>query len=227
MNDIPNEDARWLALLIDTEGSIIIRREKARKDRHSDRFCAWVSVGNSSKRLIEIAQSMVGLGAVLRRPPNKSQGGRVPMYYWQLTSQQAASFLMEIYPYLIIKHRQAKIAIYAQSLNKNRGSRKGEYGKGTRPLTKDQIDLRMSLWRRCKSLNNHGNPDLSDIPEPDEIRDTCPIRLPGNYELYKIMQDELGTNNMLSGGEIYRSFEISHRQSYRWAKRWKREKGLL
>jgi len=227
MNNISNEDARWLALLIDTEGSIIVRREKMRKKKNSDRFCAWVSVGNSSKKLIEISQSIIGLGAVLRRPPNKKQGGRVPMYYWQLTSRQAASFLKIIYPYLIIKQRQARIAIYAQSLNKNRGSRKGEYGKGTRPLTSGQIKLRVSLWERCKSLNNHGDPNLSDIPEPDEIRDTQPIRLPGNYELYKIMQDKLGKDDILSGGEVYRSFEISHRQSYRWVKRWKRENKLL
>lgn len=152
---ISDEDARWLALCIDTEGCIVVKRCK--HEGRSDTFAPQVSFGSTSRTLMERFVSIVGYGNLVERA-----GKNQPMVYWQVANNIARDFLHRVYPYLIIKQRQARIGIYVDDLTYFRGGKRDERKRRTEP---EHAQL-VSLWERNKSLNHFGDPDISDVPEP-------------------------------------------------------------
>ncbi len=152
---ISDDDARWLALLIDAEGSIVVKRCK--HDGRGDTFAPQVSIGNTSEALMREVVRIVGHGSLLERP-----GKNCRMLYWQLANGVARDFLYRIYPFLIVKQRQARIGIHVDSLTYYRGGRTAEQKQ------RSGAELRVleSLWARGKECNHFGEPNLDDVPEP-------------------------------------------------------------
>jgi hypothetical protein len=146
------EDARWLALLVDAEGNICVKRV-APKDDKSPLYGAQISIGSTSRALLERAQMIIGAGNILERG-----GTNAPMYYWQVSNKIAQDLLYALYPHLIVKQRQARIAIHLESSLYHRGN-------ATRRTPVENAALE-SLWERNKKCNQFGQPDLSDVPEP-------------------------------------------------------------
>lgn len=149
------EDARWLALLLDAEGCIVVKRN--RHDGRGDTFAPQISIGNTSEALMREVVRIVGHGSLLERP-----GKNCRMLYWQLANELARDLLTRIYPFLIVKQRQARIAIHVDSLTYARGGQKPERKRRGEAETR----LLESLWSRNKECNHFGTPDLSDVPEP-------------------------------------------------------------
>lgn len=152
-DDIPDADARWLAGIIDAEGSIIVRRESP-KGADYGAHAAQVSVGSTSRALLEEVARIVGRGSILERG-----GQNAPMHYWQASNKVALGILRRIYPFLIIKQRQARCAIALEG-----GKR---YQGGHERITAAEVERRERLWQAVKSLNHFGTPDMSGIPEPE------------------------------------------------------------
>lgn len=153
---ISDEDARWLALCIDTEGCIVVKRVK-QNDGGADAFGPQVTFGGTHRGLIERFQAITGHGNIAVRA-----GKNAPMNYWQISNNFARDFLARIYPFLIVKQRQARIGIYVDDLVYYRG--------GKLPSRKQRTELEnnvlLSLWTRNKQCNQFVDPDLSDVPEP-------------------------------------------------------------
>lgn len=149
---ISDEDARWLALLFDTEGNIVIKRAQ-RDDRLQ--YGAQMAFANCSRRLLERAQEIVGAGSLHER-----EGKNAPVFYWQMTGQQARDLLHRIYPWLIVKQRQARVAIYMQDVVAEPKRRPGGY------RTTEHGAFLERCWQTVKALNQFGDPDLSWVPEP-------------------------------------------------------------
>jgi hypothetical protein len=155
-SDISNNDARWLALFIDTEGNICVKRVRREEDGRTQ-YGVQVTFANTSLSLLEEGQRIVGVGSIHERT-----GKNAPMFYWQITGQQARDFLYRIYPFLIIKQRQAALGIHVcDVLNRNGKKRPGGF------RDPDHTAFLETAWARMKSLNHFGNPDLSDVPLPD------------------------------------------------------------
>lgn len=152
---ISDADARWLALLVDAEGCIVVKRVK--HAGRGDTFAPQVSIGNTSEALMQEVSRIVGHGSLLERP-----GKNCRMLYWQLSSGVATDFLKRIYPFLIVKQRQARIGIYVDSLTYYRGGQKKE----RKERNASELSVLDSLWARNKQCNRFGQPDLSDVPEP-------------------------------------------------------------
>ena len=151
---ISDQDARWIALFLDTEGNIAVKRVERCGQRW---YGAQIAFANSHRGLLEAAQNIIGGGTILERT-----GTNAPMYYLQFSNRQAAALLRRIYPYLIVKRRQARIAIHIQSLLRYRGGRDAS----RKCRTEQETEELESLWMRIKSCNQFGHPDLSDVPEP-------------------------------------------------------------
>lgn len=152
---LSREDARWMALLVDTEGNIVVKHVTRPDGR--EWFGAQVAVANTSRALIERAADLAGVGAVLTR-----EGLNAPVHYWQTSNRQAAAILRALYPYLIVKRRQAAIAIFTQEQLRHRG------GRGPDRLRSDaETELLRRLWQDCKACNRFGTPDLDYLPVPD------------------------------------------------------------
>lgn len=143
-----NEDCRWLALFLDTEGNIIVRR--SRNKGKCDDYSAQIAIGNTNRAIVDEAHRIVGCGNVNVRP-----GKNAPMYYLTFSSKIAAAILRRVYPYLIVKKRQAHLAMFAQSLLKNRGGQ-------NRPS--DVTATLERCWAESKLCNHFGTPDLSWLP---------------------------------------------------------------
>lgn len=151
---ISDEDARWLALLIDAEGNILVRKAIA-ADGHTQ-YAAQVAIGNTSEALMKRVCEIIGDVQYRQR-----QGKNAPMYYVQMTAQKARDLLHRLYHFFIIKQRQARVAIYVQDILKSPKKRPGGYR---------HPDLEATLqdaWAATKSLNHFGDPDISWASEPE------------------------------------------------------------
>ncbi len=158
---ISDQDARWLALFLDTEGNICAKRAKA--SGGNDHFGTQICFANTSRELLETAKQIIGRGAVLQRG-----GKNAPMYYYQLSNIQAADLLYRLYPHLIVKQRQAALGIYLQSIiAEGNQERRTKAGRARGRLRDDDYTTELiRIWATMKSLNHFGNPDLSWLPIP-------------------------------------------------------------
>lgn len=153
---ISDQDARWLAMFVDTEGNICIKRSE-RQESGRMQYGAQVAFANTSRALLEAAQQIVGSGSFHER-----MGKNSPVFYYQIAGQQARDFLHRIYPFLIVKQRQAALAIHVQDVLNTKGKKRpGGY------RAPEHTDFLETAWTRMKMLNHFGNPDLSDVPVPE------------------------------------------------------------
>lgn len=166
MNNMSAEDARWMALFLDTEGTVHIAKQKKLAGRKSDRYYPVVSIANACMELLEEAWCIVGVGSIY----DLGAMVNVPVYRWQISGRKAADFLRQVYPFLIVKKRQARIAIYLNYISRlsMKRCRHGP-GRGRLPLTQEDIEIRQKLWEQCSKCNKHGNPDLDWVPEPRKL----------------------------------------------------------
>ncbi len=151
-DDIAESDLRWIAGLLDCEGSIVIRRESPSENSYGA-HAAQVSIGSTSRALLDRIAAIIGEGNVLER-----EGTNAPMFYWQTSGKMAYGLLRALYPHLIVKQRQARCAIHLETRKFHRGN--------AERLSVKEIADRDAIWEAVKSLNHFGDPDLSSVPEP-------------------------------------------------------------
>lgn len=161
------DDARWLALLLETEGNIAIRRYTHK--RKTPQHALQISIANSDISILEEARRIAGRGSILT-----ANGRNRPVYYLQWTTKVAADLLWEMYPFLFGKKRQAAIGLMleARRSNKNKGVRNDIFDQEGRHfyLKPEEIELREKMWLAVKALNRHEPVDLSWLVEPKEGR---------------------------------------------------------
>lgn len=83
-----------------------------------------------------------------------------PLYNWTVPAKKAAKFLLDVLPYLRIKHEQARLALEFQAHMSSSGKyRIGMYSKelkGQEIVPPEVISLRDSFHLRMKELNKRG-----------------------------------------------------------------------
>jgi DNA modification methylase len=160
--EISDQDARWLALFLDTEGNICAK--KAIASNGTDHFGAQICFASTSKALLATAQGIIGAGTALER-----RGKNAPMFYLQLSNIQAADLLHRLHPFLIVKQRQAALAIHLQEIiATSRTERLTVEGKKRgRMRSQTYTDELLKIWATMKALNHFANPDLSWVPAPE------------------------------------------------------------
>jgi len=108
-------DRIWLAAIVDGEGSIFMHRQpagtptgRAGSTRTQDSFCAGIDVSNCSESLVRRVQGLFGNDSFRRIPEG---GNRREHYTTRVTGNKAKKILTEIYPYLVAKQHEARLAI--------------------------------------------------------------------------------------------------------------------
>mgnify|MGYP007071578749 CR=1 FL=1 len=105
-------DRIWLAAMIDAEGCIYIHKRKAGQDsgegylRQNDTYGAGVEVANTSEAIVNRCMEIAGVGSISRQDKDRRQ----PLYRWHVRTNECRDVLREIYPYLIAKQHQARLA---------------------------------------------------------------------------------------------------------------------
>lgn len=160
-----HSNARWLALLVETEGNIAIRRWTYK--RNTPQHGIQIAIANSDLSILEEARRLVGFGSILT-----AKGTNRPVFFLQWTTKEASKVLWEIYPFLFGKKRQAAIAIQLESRRSNsyKGKREDIFRKEGNHfyLTQAEIEVRDKMWKAIKSLNQHTHCDLSWLVEPQD-----------------------------------------------------------
>jgi DNA modification methylase len=148
---IKNElDRVWLAAMIDAEGCVYIHRRPKGQDngagyaRKADSFGSGLEVANTSLAVVERCQQITGRGSISRQDKDRRQ----PLYRWCLRTNECRDVLREVYPYLIAKQHEARIACGAPS-------------SGERAT---------AAWEALKILHGGGLTDV-DFPAPASLHE--------------------------------------------------------
>jgi hypothetical protein len=104
-------DAAYLAGIIDGEGHISIYGGYGGADPH--RYRAHLGVANTSMSLLEWCKSATGVGGIAVQ--RKVSETRKAVWQWMVVSEGAASVLVQVLPYLVIKADRAKLVVEFQS----------------------------------------------------------------------------------------------------------------
>lgn len=117
-------DLAYAAGILDGEGCISIAyvRCSSKPDRY---HVLNIHVSNTSPELLIWLRERFQ-GSVCRMSDNrKGKLGRRPIFQWQITAKQAHEFLVAVRPYLLVKAKQADVAIAFRKLKPtNRSERR-------------------------------------------------------------------------------------------------------
>lgn len=158
-NDV---DRVWLAAVIDGEGCIAIHKRPAgtpayssfRKNdgtisqymRTKDSFQPKLEISNTSLALIERVIEITGEGNANVKQEAGTFGRKQTIYRWTVTADKARSVLREVYPHLIAKPHEARLAYGCPS--------SGEQGSAAHEALK---------------LLHGGHPTGIDFPAPESL----------------------------------------------------------
>lgn len=109
MKSLDSHDLAYLAGLMDGEGSIGIRKVIDPRMLNF-RYHIFIAVVNCDKPVLEEFKNKTEIGCIYTRKSIKGFTNR-PVHQWQISSNQAASLLEVLLPYLRIKRQQAILCI--------------------------------------------------------------------------------------------------------------------
>jgi DNA modification methylase len=111
---IANElDRIWLAAMIDAEGCIYIHCRKVGQsngqgyERKNNTYGSGLEISNTSREVVERAVAIVGRGSI----SESTRGRNQLLYRWNLRTNECRDVLREVYPHLVAKQHQARLAI--------------------------------------------------------------------------------------------------------------------
>lgn len=103
----------WLAGLIDGEGTIsIVSGARRVKGVRRPQYRVVCKVYNSNRSLMDALVERTSAGRI-NGPYSYGDGARRPMYQWFMNTQEMTVWLPELLPWLVIKKRQAELALAA------------------------------------------------------------------------------------------------------------------
>ncbi len=101
------EDRVWLAAIVDGEGSICIERQRpVEGGRARDCYVSTLRVHNTSEAIVRRCAELTGLGTVRVQDER-----RQTVLVWCVYGENARAALAELYPYLVAKQQQARLAL--------------------------------------------------------------------------------------------------------------------
>lgn len=110
-----------------------------------------VSVANTDGRMLDRLKELWGGNYYFNQDTRKGK----PYWQWQLKGVRAGSFLGQVFPYLIVKHEQAALAIEFATLIPPAGNKTAEPGR----LRKEEI------VDELKKLKRRSHPPFSLLPK--------------------------------------------------------------
>jgi DNA modification methylase len=107
-------DRIWLACAIEAEGCIFIHKRKAGQsngqgyERQNDSYGSGLEVANTSEAFVRRCLEIVGAGSVCHQD---GFGRKQRLFRWNMRSNECRDVLREVYPYLVTKQQQVRLAI--------------------------------------------------------------------------------------------------------------------
>ena len=125
LGTIRNEtDRAWLAGLVDGEGCITILEAKSGHNSGSS-YPPILQVRMCDRECIDHAMRITGTGGESPAQYPASMEGQRPSYQWRIHGRKAADTIAEIYPFLLIKRKQAIVAWNHQAVRDSYETKRG------------------------------------------------------------------------------------------------------
>lgn len=143
-------DAAYLAGIIDGEGHISIRAMKLGRNR-GHYFAVLVVVTNTDPRLLAWLKERFG-GTIYRHA--EARALRRPSWRWRVTRQRAEEVIRLAYPFFVVKREQADLALAFRALRKTSTDRTAA---GTfAPFSAEEQDRRGAIVDLMRETNRRG-----------------------------------------------------------------------
>lgn len=152
-------DLKYVAGLVDGEGSIFIHKQIDRRLRHY-LYYLRLAVSNTYRPILYLLKDQFG-GSIKEIIFPKDKNYKTA-YIWALASRSAFEFIKLIQPYLIIKKEQAKLATKFQKIKTK------NYHKGKRLAFGDDI-----LYLKMRGLNKRGSIPMGNTSIIELDHDSC------------------------------------------------------
>lgn len=117
-------DRAWLAALVDGEGTMTVLSTTS-PHGSGNSYPPVLQVRMCDPQAIEHAAKITGYGNASPRQDPPSQGGQRGSYQWRLNGRKAADIAAEIYPYLLIKRKQAVVIWNHQKVRESYETKRG------------------------------------------------------------------------------------------------------
>jgi len=155
--DVDKEICIYTAGLFDGEGSVVIAKKKPRKPTQKETYELWAGVGVCNKEIMDRIGDEFGASPFLKnRTKPKGKEYWSDYHYIQLHGNNAVRFLLQIYPHLRIKIKQADLAFEFQKRVNARQSRFGGHLGGGNPLREGELEIRHQMYIEMLELNKRG-----------------------------------------------------------------------
>jgi len=112
------KDRIWLASMIDGEGCLFIHKRKIGQDngsgykRKSDTYGAGLEVANTHKSIVDKCQRITGVGSICCvERETKHKARNLPLYRWNVRSNECRWIIREVYPHLVGKQHEARLLL--------------------------------------------------------------------------------------------------------------------
>ena len=155
--DVDRDTCIYTAGLFDGEGSVSIAKKKPRKETQRETYELTIGVGVCNESVMSKLGRTFGASHYLKnrtKPAGKEYWS--DYYYIELHGNNAVRFLKQIYPYLVIKSKQAELAFKFQDRVNAKDCRTGgRLGNGN-PLKEGELEIRHKLYLEMLELNKRG-----------------------------------------------------------------------
>jgi hypothetical protein len=152
----------YIAGLIDGKGSIGITSFQKKNGRYQ--FQVRVSIHNCNKDVMNYIMSVIGCGHVNHRDRSMGLKNWKDSYTWSVTCQNAFELLGIVKDHLIIKKRQAEVAIEMQKTFLD--IKENQFG--CNGLPNSFIEKRMSLKSLMHDLNRKGRSTTDKVANSEK-----------------------------------------------------------
>lgn len=159
-SEVPPLALAWAAGLFDGEGSINLRFSRSRRRSRASDAAAWVLtvrvLMTHEATVRRMAELFGGSVAHQPRPPHRDA------WYWDVSMPRSEAVLRALYPHLVTKREQARIAIDAMTFRRETPLIPGPHGGHTFP---PEADTR--LWEFKRELNALSHKGPTPMREED------------------------------------------------------------
>jgi len=146
-----SEELAYLAGIIDGEGCFYIGHIKQANKTRPQQFHILISIANNELILMEWLDKITGRKHDGRYRYQSKRKNEKPTYRCTISGNLLDYLLPKIHKYLVIKKKHCEIFIEI---------RKTFYNRGSKPLSDEEVDYRLTLMRKVRVLNSrfHGHP---------------------------------------------------------------------
>ena len=159
----------WLAGLVDGEGCMTVLRTTS-PHGSGESYPPVLQVRMCDDGPIHRCAEITGLGTASPRQDPPSQGGQRGSYQWRLSARNAADVAGEIYPYLLVKRKQALLVWNQQLVRESYQTKRGV------TIPTDALEKQKEIRRLIRALNASEPVDL-----PSWLKEPPPQYEPGWY----------------------------------------------